>query len=91
MTAEPVPTEWMPHNAAALRIALAAFLARVRGNERHAAWLIADAGHRGLSYWVMDATWWLYEQLGQFAGDDDKQARLEADILRLAGWEDDTE
>lgn len=89
MTPESAPTEWVPRSPEVLKIALAAFLARVRGNPKHAAMLIADAGHRGLSYWVMDATWWLYEQAGQFADDDEKQAKLEVDILRLAGWEND--
>ncbi|MGY4868393.1 hypothetical protein [Mycolicibacterium elephantis] len=88
MTAESAPTEWVPHSPEVLKIALAAFLARVRGNERHAAMLIADAGHRGLSYQVLESTWWLLEQFGQFVGDEKKQAKLEADILKLAGWED---
>lgn len=90
MTAESAPTELVPHSPEVLKIALAAFLAHVRGDARHAAMLIADAGHQGLSYQVLDATWWLLDQFGHFAGDEEKQAKLEADILKLTGWEDQT-
>ncbi|BBX70095.1 hypothetical protein [Mycolicibacterium psychrotolerans] len=93
MTDEPAPppAEWVPHSYEGLRIAMAAFLHRVRGDERHSAMLVAEAGHRGLAYDVFDSALWLLEQVGHFEGDEKKQAKLEHDIVRLAGWETEEE
>ena len=83
------PTPWMPASYEVLRIAMAAFLARQRGDKAHAAYLIADAGRRGLSFEVLDATWWMLSRQGGYSDDPAKQDELNQDILRLAGWEDE--